>query len=316
VISPVRSTRTVPLSKPAPPLGSTKVEKPTPTNSPRGIVLDAGARGIRKLIGLDKIFPAYFQTVHSQNRGGFVEQPLDIQHRLRPAGAAIGTGRASIGKHRDDFHTAVFDLIAAAGHTEHALRWSCGARVEVSAEVGDDFDFQAENFPVFSKRHLRGHRLIAALNRGDKIFAARGDPLDRLAQFEREMASDDIFAVNRSFATEAAADVRRDQMNFMLGKPQSIGDLGARAMRPLGGKPYGEVFTKRVRAGDDTAWLHRQRDLPRAGDVHGENMVRDGERLIDVAAVFDHRVTDIAVDFFARERRTWLKRRFRIRYSG
>ena len=34
VISPVRSTRTLPLSKPAPPLGSTKVEKPTPTSSP------------------------------------------------------------------------------------------------------------------------------------------------------------------------------------------------------------------------------------------------------------------------------------------
>src|SRR5207237_5075500 len=35
VISPVRSTRTVPLSNPAPPLGSTNVETPTPTSSPR-----------------------------------------------------------------------------------------------------------------------------------------------------------------------------------------------------------------------------------------------------------------------------------------
>ena len=35
VISPVRSTRTVPLSKPAPPLGSVKVEMPTPMSSPR-----------------------------------------------------------------------------------------------------------------------------------------------------------------------------------------------------------------------------------------------------------------------------------------
>src|SRR5216117_375681 len=35
VISPVRSTRTVALSNPAPPLGFTNVETPTPTSSPR-----------------------------------------------------------------------------------------------------------------------------------------------------------------------------------------------------------------------------------------------------------------------------------------
>ena len=204
-----------------------------------GIVLDAGAGGVGELIGLNEILAADFQAVHAEHVGGFVEQPLDVQHRLGPAGAAIGAGGAGVGEHADDLDAAVFDLIAAAGHAHHALRRSGGARVQIGAEVGDDFDFQAENLAVFSERHLGSHRLIAALDRRQEIFAARGDPFDRLAQFEREMAGDDIFAVDRPFAAEAAADIGSDQMNSMLGKTGHAGDLGAGAMGSLSRQPDG-----------------------------------------------------------------------------
>ena len=239
-----------------------------------GIVLDAGAGGVRELLGLNEILPADFQSVHAQNRGGFVEQALDVQDRLRPAGAAIGAGRTSVGENRDDLDVAVLDLIAAAGHAEHALRRPGGAGVQIGAEIGDDFDFQTENLAVFSERHLRSHRLVAPLDRRDEIFAAGGDPLDRLAQFEREIAGDDIFAVNRSLAAEAAADVGRDQMNFVLGKAEGVGDLGAGAMGPLRGEPHGQALAEGIGVDGDAARFHGQRNLARAGDVHGENMIR------------------------------------------
>ena len=140
-------------------------------------------------------------------------------------------------KTRDDLDAAVLDLIAAAGHADHALRRSGGAGVQIGAEVGDDFDFQAENLAVFSERHFGGHRLVAPLDRRHEIFAAGGDPFDRLAQLEREIAGDDIFAVDRPLAAEAAADIGRDEMNFVFGKAEGVGDLGAGAMGALSREP-------------------------------------------------------------------------------
>ncbi len=271
-----------------------------------GIVLDAGARGVGELIGLNEILSANFQAVHAQNRRGLVEQALDVQDRLGPAGAAIGAGRTSVGKDGDDLDPAVLNLIAAAGHAEHALRRSGGAGVQIGAEIGDDFDFQTENLAVFSERHLRRHRLVASLDRRDEIFAAGGDPFDRLAQFEREIAGDDIFAVHRSLAAEAAADVRRDQMNFVFRKAEGVGDLGARAMRALGGEPHGQALAEGIGIDGDAARFHGQRDLARAGDVHGENMIGRGEGFVDVAAVLGHGVADVAVELFVRQGRTGL----------
>ena len=188
--------------------------------------------------------------------------------------------------------------------------------MQIGAEVGDDFDFQTENLAVFSERHLGSHRLVAALDRRQEIFAASGDPFDRLAQFEREMAGDDIFTVDRTFAAEAAADIGSDQMNSMLGKADHTGDLGAGAMRSLGRQPNGQVFAEWIGAGDDAARFHRQRHLARAGDMHGEDMIRGGKRFVDVAAVFGQRVTDVAVEILMRQRRAGFERVFGVGHAG
>ena len=42
-------------------------------------------------------------------------------------------------------------------------------------------------------------------------------------------------------------------------------------------------------------------------------MICIGKRFIDVAAIFRHRVADVAVDLFARKRRAWFERLFRVR---
>src|SRR5262247_4074940 len=100
------------------------------------------------------------------------------------------------------------------------------------------------------------------------------------------MAGDDVFAVHRSLAAEAAADIRGDQMDSMLGKSEHIGDLGARAMRSLGGEPDSQAVGEGVGTSDDATRLHRQCDLAWTCDVHGENMIRGGECSIDIAAIF------------------------------
>jgi hypothetical protein len=178
-------------------------------------------------------------------------------------------------------------LIAAAGHAEHALRRACGAGVQIGAKVSDNFDFQPQNLAVFSKRHFRCHRLIAPLDGGDKIFTPGGDPFDRLLELQREMACNNVLAIDRSLAAKPATNVRRVEANPVFRKTQSVGDLGARAVGPLGRQPDGELLAAWIGADDDTARFHSERYLPRAGDVHGEHVIRLRKRFFDIAAVFD-----------------------------
>jgi hypothetical protein len=54
--------------------------------------------------------------------------------------------------------------------------------------------------------------------------------------------------------------------------------------------------------------------LARARDVQGKNMIRRGERSVDVAAVFRQRVTNVAVDLFTRKRRARFDGLFGVRH--
>ena len=130
------------------------------------------------------------------------------------------------------------------------------------------------------------------------------------------MTRDDIFSVDRSFAAEPAANVGRVKTNSMFGKTEGVGDLGAGPVRPLTRKPHGELLAARIGTGEDSPRFHGQSYLARTGDMHGNDVIRLGERFVDVAAVLREGVTDIAVDLFAHKRRAGLECFFRVRHSG
>src|SRR5437870_12927095 len=120
------------------------------------------------------------------------------------------------------------------------------------------------------------------------------------------MTGQHIFAIQRPLAAEPAADVGCDHTNPMLGKSEGCGEVAAYSVRRLSRKPYSEV-TRRFRPYNDTSGLDRQRDLARAGDMHAANMLRLRERFVDVAAFFRRDVTNVAVQLFARQRRSRLE---------
>src|SRR5262249_44164904 len=62
------------------------------------VVFDVYACPVRELLWANKIFASDFETVHTQIARRFVDQPLDIQHRLRSPRAAIRASGDSIGK--------------------------------------------------------------------------------------------------------------------------------------------------------------------------------------------------------------------------
>src|ERR1051326_6961929 len=117
-----------------------------------GIVLDAGRRLIRKLFGSDEVLPPDLHPIDAQIARGLVDQPLDIEHRLRPARAAVGTGRNGIGEYRQHLDEDVWDLIAARRHRHHALRRAGGVRAEIRAQVRDDAHLEAQHRAVALER--------------------------------------------------------------------------------------------------------------------------------------------------------------------
>ena len=167
------------------------------------VVFNAHARSVRELLGPNEVFAPNFQTVQAELARRFIDQALDVEHRLRPAGAAIRSGGDGVGKDRDHLDVAVVDLIAARGHAHHALRRNRRDGVQIGAEVRDHTDFEAQHRAVLLERQLGGHGLVAALNRGEEILAARGDPLDRPAQLQRQVTGQHFLAVERALAAEA-----------------------------------------------------------------------------------------------------------------
>src|SRR5262245_56238764 len=129
------------------------------------------------------------------------------------------------------------------------------------------------------------------------------------------MTGQHILSIQRPFATESAADVRRDNTNLVLGKSEGCGEITAYPVRRLSGKPYCEV-TRRFRLDDDTSGLDRQRHLARAGDMHAADMLCLGKGLVHVAAFFRRDVTDVAVELFACQRRAGLESLLCVDYGG
>src|SRR5215471_10242793 len=129
------------------------------------------------------------------------------------------------------------------------------------------------------------------------------------------MTGQHIFTIQWPFAAESATDVRRDNTNLMLGKSEGRGEITKHSMRRLSGKPYSEV-ARRFRLDNDTSGLDRQRDLPRAGDMHATDMLGLGKGLVHVAAFFCRNVADVAFELFARQRRAGLESLLCVDYRG
>ena len=80
------------------------------------IVFHVQARAVRELLRPNEVFAPDVQTVQAEVARRLIDQALDVEHRLRPAGAAIRPGGDGVGQDRDHLDVAVADLIAARGH--------------------------------------------------------------------------------------------------------------------------------------------------------------------------------------------------------
>ena len=80
------------------------------------VVGDAQRVGVGQRVGADQVAPPQRDAVEAAARGRALDQPLDHEHRLGPAGAAIGIGGRRVAGHRAGADMRRRDAIDAREH--------------------------------------------------------------------------------------------------------------------------------------------------------------------------------------------------------
>ena len=113
--------------------------------------------------------------------------------------------------------------------------------------------------PVALERELAVHVVVAGEAGRDQVAGAVLDPLHRPPDQQRGRRRDDVARVDRHLVAEAAADVRRDDPDLMLGQPRHDREQRAVGVRRLRGHVDRRLAGRRVHVGDAAAALERRR---------------------------------------------------------
>src|SRR6266540_2030712 len=146
------------------------------------------------------------------------------------AGAAVRAGRRAVGVDADHFSVDVRNAIRAGdGSPRVDCRYARTHAQRVGSEIGDDARTKADYSPVAPGRELGVLDLIASMCGRDKALAPSFHPCARTARSHRQQRTDDVLGVKAELGAKAAANVGRDESQFV--------------------KRQAEAFTQRSRVG-------------------------------------------------------------------
>ena len=153
------------------------------------VVLPAGRRLVRELVGLDEVLHPELGRVLADVVGEDVDHPLDGVDRLgHPERAAVGDAAGRLVRvDAIDLDERVVEVVRAGDDVEQAGRelGRVGGGVGV-AVVGDRLDLEAGDLAVLVGAHLDVDVVVAGERIGLQVLRAILDPLDRLADGEAD----------------------------------------------------------------------------------------------------------------------------------
>ena len=209
-------------------------------------------------IGRDEIAPADFGAVDAKFVRGDVEQPLDDEHAVLAAGAAIRRDDRLVGEDRREGAVVVRHHIGPEQRALAVDRHRQPIRI-VGAGVVQEHVLDAEDAAVARKRDLGVVGLAALLGRGEKMLEPVFDPFDRAIELHRRPRDHHLFGIEQhDLRPEAAADERRDHPHLPLAQAEHPGKPVAQEHRRLRRVPHRELIGARVPIGDDAARLDRR----------------------------------------------------------
>src|SRR5205814_8705823 len=142
-----------------------------------GVVDNAGSGRVRKFGRLREITAANFRRVEIQIARRDVNDALDKVCGFRAAGAAIGVGGHLVGEDAERFEFDSGNLVAAGAHETGERSNNRRQQLMVSAEISEHAGAHAEDFAILPNGELDIVDLVAAVNGGGDILAARLRPL-------------------------------------------------------------------------------------------------------------------------------------------
>ena len=268
-----------------------------------GVVVPAGRRVIRELLGLDEVVHPEVGRILAQFVGRDVDHALDgvdgLGHAER---AAIGdaAGRL-VGVDAIDLDEGVLEVVRAGDDVEQAGRELRGVGGGVGvAVVGDGLDLEGRDLAFLGRAQLGVDAVVAGEGVGLQVLRAVLDPLDRLAGQERGRDGQHVARIDRHLAAEAAADVVGLDPDLVLhdGQPgagRDEGDDGPDGVRRLARHVQREVPVDGVPVGDAAAGLDRGHVDARDVDVLADADLRGGQRGVGGRGVAGLPVPDVVV---------------------
>ncbi len=284
------------------------------------VVLPAHRALVRELLRLDEVLPAQLGRVDARLEGQVLHQALDqvggLGHAERaPVGDAA---RGLVRVDAVDLAVRRLEVVRPRGDVEEAGGPLRRLRLRVEGTVvGEDVGADGEHLAVLRGRDLALHVVVAGEARGDQVLRARLDPLDRLADQERRRGRDDVAGVDRHLVAEAAADVRRDDADLLLGQTRHQREQRAVRVRGLARQVDRHLPGRLVVVGDRAAGLHRRRVDARVERVELDDDVgvrEDAVRRIGIAGLpREDVVVGLALEVRADDRGVGVERLLRIR---
>ena len=207
---------------------------------------------------LDEVHAAEFGRIAPSFARGDLDQPLDQEGRLRPAGAAIGVDRRGVGVDRVDFGVDGGDVVLA--RQQRRIEVGRDRRREgrqVGAEIGDRVGAQARDLAAGVERELGVGDVIAAVRVGEERFGALRRPLDRTVDLLGRPGADGLLGVDEDLRAESAADIGRNDAELVLRREADEGGQDEpRDMRVLARR------VERQRVGARVVFADRRRAAP------------------------------------------------------
>ena len=241
-----------------------------------GVVGESHGRAIGELLAPDHVAPAQLDPVDGKLRCRELDQPLDDQRRLRPAGAAIGRGRDRIGHRAAHAHMRRRDVVERGRDPARIVERHIGDRVR--ADIADMIDRERQHAARAVERELRFGHEVPPLVVGEEGFRTVARPFHRAAEAARREQHGDLLGIDIGARAEPAADIGADHPHALGRQLEALRQRRADAMHALVSGNEREQVLGRVMKADGGTRLHLRVDDALIAERPGDDAVGAFER--------------------------------------
>ena len=200
----------------------------------------------RELIWLDEIAPPDLVRLELELARNAIDESLHDEAGVRPTGAAVGADARRVGVDNRELGPVVGHLVRTGqlgdgdDRYDHAVRRVGAGIVDEGAVHSQDVRLRVDGDP-------RGMELAALLVGRNEVLAPIFGPFDGLSQLDRRPRHEHLFGEEQhDLGAEAAAHVRRDDLDLEFRQAEHVGQAVLDRERRLSGIPNGERLLQRV----------------------------------------------------------------------